>query len=70
MFLESEILVFGMSTVWKDTDGCAKQYMCDFSICLMAVLSSSYSNIMNFEINALCRGKNVVNKLNALDKGF
>ena len=27
-FFESVILVSGMSTVWEDTDGCAKIYIC------------------------------------------
>ena len=39
-FFESGILVSGMSTVWEDTDGCAKQCMCALDIYLMAVLSS------------------------------
>ena len=27
--IESGILVSGMSIVWEETNGCAKQYMCD-----------------------------------------
>ena len=37
---ESVILVSGMSTAWKDTDGCTKKYRCAFAAYLMAVLSS------------------------------
>ena len=48
---ESEILVSGMSTVWEDTDGCAKQYMCALATYLMTVLSSSYVIILYLSIN-------------------
>ena len=46
-----------MSTVWENTDGCAKQYMCTLDIYLMTVLSSSYVIIMDRAINAPCHGK-------------
>ena len=42
----------GMSTVWEDTDGCAKQYRCALDIYLMTVLSYSYGIIMDCSINA------------------
>ena len=45
-----------MSTVWKDTDGCAKQYKCDLDIYLITVLSPSYSIIMDSKINAPGKG--------------
>ena len=35
----SLILLCGMSTVWEDTNGCAKQYRCDLDIYLMNLLS-------------------------------
>ena len=38
LFLESGIFVSGMSTVWEDTDGCSKEYMCALAIYLMTVL--------------------------------
>ena len=50
--LDSVILVFGMSTVWEDTDGCAKHYRCVLAIYLMTVLSSSCGIIMDRAINA------------------
>ena len=56
-FFESGILVSGMSTVWEDTDGCAKQYRCDFATYLMTILSSSYGIIMDRAINASGHGK-------------
>ena len=58
----------GGSTVWKDTDGCAKKYMCALDIYLMTVLSSSYGMTMDGAINETVHGKNVVDELNAKDK--
>ena len=65
---ESGILVSGMSTVWEDTDGCAKKYMCALTIYLMTVLSSSYGIMMDRAVNAPCHGKNVVDGLNSMEK--
>ena len=62
------MLVSGTSTLWEDTNGCAKQYRCALGIYLMTVLSSSYGSIMDFAINAAGHGKNVVYGLNATDK--
>ena len=59
-----------MSTVWEDTDGCAKQYRCALSINLMTLLSSSYGIIMDFTINAIIHGNNVVDGLNATNKHY
>ena len=68
--LESGRLVSGMSTVWEDTDGCAKKYRCALTIYLMTVLSSSYGIIMDHAMNPPGHGKNVVDGLNATDKHY
>ena len=59
-----------MSTLWEDTNGCAKQYMCDLGIYLMNVLSSSYVIIMDISINSTCNGNNVFDGLNATGKCY
>ena len=59
-----------MSTVWEDTNGCAKQYKCALAIYLMIVLSSSYGIIMDHEINAPGHGKNFVDGLNLTEKYY
>ena len=56
---DSGILVCVMSILWEDTDGCAKQYMRDLAIHLMAVISSSYGIIMDHAISAPDHGNNV-----------
>ena len=68
IFLESGILVSGISKLWEDTDGYANQYRCDLGIYLITVLSSSYGIIMYREINAPDHGNNVVDGINATDK--
>ena len=60
----------GVSTVWEDTNGCAKQYMCALAIYLMTVLSSSYGIIMDREINATGHVNNFFDGLNATEKRF
>ena len=59
-----------MSTVWKDTGGCAKQYKCGLDIYLITVISSSYGIIMYCAINAPGHGKNVADGLNAIEKRY
>ena len=60
----------GMSTVWEDTDGCAKKYRCALTIYLMTLLSSSYGIIMDHAMNPPGHGNNVVDGLNATDKNY
>ena len=57
-----------MSTLWEDTDGCAKQYRYDLDIYLMTVLSSSYGILILDAINSPGHGNNVFDGLNATDK--
>ena len=58
-----------MSTIWENTDGCAKQYICDLAIHFITMLSSSCGIIIYLEINALSHGKNFYG-LNATDKHY
>ena len=67
---QSVILVSGISTVWEDTNGCAKEYMCALDIYLMSVLSYSYGIIIYRSINAKGHLNNVFDWLNATNKCF
>ena len=58
----------GVSIVWEDTDGCAKQYRCYLDIYLSAVISSSYGIITDHSIIAPYHGKSVVDILNETEK--
>ena len=66
--IELGLLVSGMSTVWEDTNGCAKGSMCALDIYLLGVLSSVYGIIMDCAINAPVHGRNVVDGVNYTDK--
>ena len=60
----------GISIVWEDTSGCAKQYMCDFCIYLINVLSYLNGIIMDHAINAPDHVNIVVDGLNVTDKRY
>ena len=62
---ELVILVSVVSTVWEDTNFCAKKYICALDIYLITVLSSSYSIIMDCAINAPGLWNNAVDIINA-----
>ena len=55
-FIELGLLVYGLSTVWEDTDGCEKKRWA-LTIYLITVLSYLYGIIMENEINAPNHGK-------------
>ena len=59
-----------MSTLWEDTNGCAKKYRCALDIYLMLVISSSYGIIIYRAINSPGHGNNVVDGLNATEKRY
>ena len=67
---KSGLLVSSMSTVWLETNGCAKQYMLYLATYLMTVISSLYGIIMYGEILAYVNGNNVVDVINATVKLF
>ena len=60
----------GISTVWEDTDCCAKHYMCALDIYLMNVLSYSCGITMDLAINSPGHGKNIVYGINSTDRPY
>ena len=67
---EKGILVSGISTVWKDTDGHTKQYRCDIYIYFATILSPLYEIIIYHAINAPGHGNDVFNVLNDTNKNI
>ena len=67
IFVQSVILLYGMSKLKEGNDGCSNKYMRALAIYLMTVLSSSYGIIMDSEINAPGHGNIFVDGLNAMD---
>ena len=67
---QSGLFVSGISTVWEDTDGCAKKYICALDIYSINVLSYLYSIIMDLAINPNGHGNIVFFLLNATGKNI
>ena len=59
-----------LSTIWENTDGCAKQYICAFSLYLMSVMSQCYFIIIDRGISTPYHGKEVVDVINDVDKRY
>ena len=59
-----------LSTIWKNTDGCAEQYICATSLYLMSVFPQRHSIIIDRGISAPGHGKEVVYGINAIDKRY
>ena len=57
-----------LSTIWKNTDGCAEQYTCASALYLMSVMLQCCSIIIDRGISEPGHGKEVVDGLNAVDK--
>ena len=59
----------GHGNIWDDTDGCAQHYICATAINLLLILSQSFNIIINLRISAPGYARDVVDGLNATDKG-
>eukprot|EP00957_Ditylum_brightwellii_P083083 6315774-Ditylum_brightwellii.AAC.1 len=59
-----------MTTVWEDTDGCAKQYCFTNAIYLMPLTSVQYDIVIDRTIAAIGHGNDVVDGLNAVAKAY
>ena len=59
-----------LSTIWENTDGCAKKYICDSALYLMSVMYQCYSIIIDRGISEPGNGKEVVDGLSAVDKRY
>ena len=65
---EEKVLTTSFSTIWENFDGCAKKYSCASVLYLMSVMSQCYYIIIDRGISAPRHGKEVVDKLNYVDK--
>ena len=59
-----------MSTIWRNTDGCAEQYRCASALYLLSVMYQCYSVIIDKGISAPRHGKEVADGINAVDKSY
>ena len=59
-----------MSTIWGNTDCCARQYICASALYLMLVMYKCYSIIIDQRVSASGNGKELVDGLNAVAKRY
>ena len=59
-----------LSTIWEETDGCAKQYCCALALYLLSMVASTFGIVIDRGIGAPGHGKDVVDGLNACDKRY
>ena len=67
---DKKILTTSLSTIWENTDGCAKQYICASVLYLMSFVSKCYSIIIDQGISAPGHVKEVVGGVNDVDKPY
>ena len=65
-----KLLTTSLSTIWKNTDGCAEQYRFASALYLMSVMSQTYSIMIYCGISAPGHGKEVVEVLNVFYKRY
>ena len=67
---EKNVSTTSLSTIWGNTDGCAKQYICASALYLISVMSQCCSVIIDRGISAPGHVKEVVGGLNDVDKHY
>ena len=67
---EKELLKSSLITIWENTDGCAEQYRYASALYLMPVISQCYSVTIDSGISAPGNGKEVVDRINDIDKRY
>ena len=67
---DKKVMTTYFSTIWKNTDGCAEQYICASALYLMSVMFQCYSVTIDRGISAPRHGKEVVDGINAVDKCY
>ena len=65
-----KILTTSLSKIWENTDDCDKQYICASAIYLMSLISQCYSIRFGRGISAPGQVKEVVDRLNVVDKRY
>ena len=56
------------TTLWEETDGCAKQYRCATAMYLLSLISVRFNIVIDRAVEAPGHGKDIVDGLNATDK--
>ena len=67
---DKRLITASLSTIWENTDVCAKKHIYAYTLYLMSVMSQCYSIIIDRGISAPGHGKYVVDGLNDVDKTY
>eukprot|EP00957_Ditylum_brightwellii_P148177 11282311-Ditylum_brightwellii.AAC.1 len=58
------------TSLWEETDGCAKQYKCATAMYLLLLTSVRFNIVIDRAVGAPGHGQDIVDGLNATDKLF
>ena len=70
MLKQRNIMSDKLSKIWENTDGCDQNYICSISLLCLSMFSKSFYVIIDYGINALGHGREVVDGLNFTGKSF
>ena len=59
-----------MSTIWEETDGCAKQYIFETFLYILSITSVGINVMINCDVGTHVNGKDVVDVLNTVEKQY
>ena len=60
------LLLYGMSTIRKNTDGFSKKYYCATALYLLSMFAHAYSIIIDTSVGSTGHGSEVVDSLDVL----
>ena len=64
------LLTSALSTIWGNSDGCAKKYICASDVYFMSVMSQYYSILIDRGINASGNVNEVFDGINDISKQY
>ena len=68
--VQDDFLQRRLSTIWEETDGCAKSYRCATALFLLCSVAFTQDIIIDRMVGAPGNGKGVVDELNAVNKTY
>ena len=68
--LDQRMIKQESTTLWEETDGCAKQYSCATAMYLLSLISVRFNIVIDRTVGAPDHGKDIVDGLNSADKAF
>ena len=66
----NNIIKHYVSTIWGETDGCAKRYVCETAFYLFSIIVASFSMLIDCAVEAPGNGEDFVKGVNEVDKKY